>query len=116
LREGVILLNVDDLDAVASYFGLLTYIPVKSHGRINVIKCIRDCMILISFPGLDVGARYWNTPYFPVRTRNLVWRALLREGVILLNVDDVKSHGRINVIKCISDCMILISFPGLDVA
>ncbi|KAF3027474.1 hypothetical protein E8E15_009795 [Penicillium rubens] len=36
-----------------------------------------------------IGARYWNTPYFPVRTRNLVWRALLREGVILLNVDDL---------------------------
>jgi hypothetical protein len=35
--------------------GLLTYIPVKSHGRINVIKCISDCMILISFPGLDVA-------------------------------------------------------------
>ncbi|KAJ5317699.1 hypothetical protein N7508_002207 [Penicillium antarcticum] len=36
-----------------------------------------------------IGARYWNTPYFPIRKRNLVWRTLLREGVILLNADDL---------------------------
>ncbi|KAJ5562452.1 hypothetical protein N7535_003094, partial [Penicillium sp. DV-2018c] len=36
-----------------------------------------------------IGARYWNTPYFPIRTRNLVWRTLLREGVMLLNADDL---------------------------
>lgn len=38
-----------------------------------------------------IGARYWDTPYFPVRTRNLVWRALLHEGVALLNADDLDS-------------------------
>lgn len=36
-----------------------------------------------------IGARYWNTPYWPVRQRNLVWRTLLREGVALLNADDL---------------------------
>ena len=36
-----------------------------------------------------IGARYWNTPYFPIRKRNLVWRTLLREGVTLLNADDL---------------------------
>lgn len=36
-----------------------------------------------------VGARYWNTPYWPIRQRNLVWRTLLREGVALLNADDL---------------------------
>ncbi|KAJ6110724.1 hypothetical protein N7486_002959 [Penicillium sp. IBT 16267x] len=36
-----------------------------------------------------IGARYWNTPAFPIRTRNLVWRTLLREGVTLLNADDL---------------------------
>ena len=38
-----------------------------------------------------IGARYWDTPYFPVRTRNLVWRTLLHEGVALLNADDLDS-------------------------
>ncbi|KAJ5104749.1 hypothetical protein NUU61_002096 [Penicillium alfredii] len=36
-----------------------------------------------------IGARYWNTPSFPVRKRNLIWRALLQEGVMLLNADDL---------------------------
>lgn len=36
-----------------------------------------------------IGARYWNTPSWPVRQRNLVWRTLLREGVTLLNADDL---------------------------
>lgn len=36
-----------------------------------------------------IGARYWNTPYFPIRKRNLVWRVLLREAVALLNADDL---------------------------
>lgn len=38
-----------------------------------------------------IGARYWNTPYFPIRTRDAVWRTLLREGVFLLNADDLES-------------------------
>ncbi|KAF3396112.1 Ubp5-interacting protein [Penicillium rolfsii] len=38
-----------------------------------------------------IGARYWNTPSWPVRRRNLVWRTLLREGVALLNADDLDS-------------------------
>ena len=38
-----------------------------------------------------IGARYWDTPHFPVRTRNLVWRTLLHEGVALLNADDLDS-------------------------
>ncbi|KAJ5620953.1 hypothetical protein N7510_004937 [Penicillium lagena] len=36
-----------------------------------------------------IGVRYWNTPYWPVRTRNLVWRTLIQEGVKLLNADDL---------------------------
>ncbi|KAJ6186039.1 hypothetical protein N7519_007340 [Penicillium mononematosum] len=51
------------------------------------VKALRAQIAIANERG--IGARYWNTPYFPVRTRNLVWRALLREGVILLNVDDL---------------------------
>ncbi|KAF7587287.1 hypothetical protein BBP40_007480 [Aspergillus hancockii] len=36
-----------------------------------------------------IGARYWETPYYPIRTRNAVWRTLLQEGVALLNADDL---------------------------
>lgn len=37
-----------------------------------------------------IGARYWETPGWPVRTRNQVWRTLLREGTALLNADDLE--------------------------
>jgi hypothetical protein len=36
-----------------------------------------------------IGARYWDTPGWPIGTRNAVWRTLLDEGVALVNVDDV---------------------------
>lgn len=37
-----------------------------------------------------IKARYWDTPGWPVGTRNAVWRTLLDEGVDLLNVDDLE--------------------------
>lgn len=43
--------------------------------------------------GLKV--RYWGTPTWPVGLRNYVWRALVREGVDVLNVDDL--HGATKV-------------------
>jgi hypothetical protein len=36
-----------------------------------------------------IGARYWETPSYPIRTRNSLWRTLLKEGVALLNADDL---------------------------
>ncbi|CAG8064824.1 unnamed protein product [Penicillium olsonii] len=51
------------------------------------LKALRDQISTANERG--IGARYWNTPYFPIRARNLVWRTLLREGVILLNADDL---------------------------
>ncbi|KAJ5145836.1 uncharacterized protein N7515_000400 [Penicillium bovifimosum] len=51
------------------------------------LKKLREQIAVANERG--IGARYWNTPYYPIRTRNLVWRTLLREGVILLNADDL---------------------------
>lgn len=51
------------------------------------LRVLRDQIATANKRG--IGARYWNTPYWPVRQRNLVWRALLREGVTLLNADDL---------------------------
>jgi hypothetical protein len=39
----------------------------------------------------NMMTRYWETPGWPVRKRNAVWRALLNEGVDLLNVDDLEA-------------------------
>ncbi|KAJ5907089.1 uncharacterized protein N7473_004005 [Penicillium subrubescens] len=51
------------------------------------LKALRDQIATAKKRG--IGARYWNTPSWPVRQRNLVWRTLFREGVALLNADDL---------------------------
>ncbi|KAJ5134903.1 hypothetical protein N7526_006268 [Penicillium atrosanguineum] len=58
--------------------------PILSEGQ---LKALRDQIATAKKRG--IGARYWNTPVWPIRQRNLVWRTLLREGVTLLNADDL---------------------------
>lgn len=36
-----------------------------------------------------IGIRYWDTPGWPVSVRNGIWETLWREGVTLVNVDDL---------------------------
>lgn len=55
--------------------------------RDDQLKALRAQISLAK--GRGIGARYWNTPNWPVRQRNLVWRTLLQEGVGLLNADDL---------------------------
>ena len=38
-----------------------------------------------------IKARYWDTPAWPVSVRNQVWTVLQREGVGLLNADDLRA-------------------------
>lgn len=42
--------------------------------------------------GLKV--RYWDTPSWPISLRNHVWHVLVKEGVDLLNVDDLEGAAR----------------------
>lgn len=44
--------------------------------------------------GLKV--RYWGTPGWPVGLRDYVWRVLVREGVDMLNVDDLRAASRVD--------------------
>ena len=44
-------------------------------------------------------ARYWELPFWPISLRNHVWDVLVKEGVDLLNVDDLKGATRRNWIK-----------------
>ena len=39
-------------------------------------------------------ARYWDLPFWPISLRNHVWDVLVKEGVDLLNVDDLKGATR----------------------
>ena len=38
--------------------------------------------------GLNAG--YWNTPAWPVGVRDRIWDLLVKEGMGMLNVDDLK--------------------------
>lgn len=40
--------------------------------------------------------RYWDLPFWPISLRNHVWDVLVKEGVDLLNVDDLKGATRRN--------------------
>ncbi|KAI4273118.1 MAG: hypothetical protein LQ337_004848 [Flavoplaca oasis] len=44
--------------------------------------------------GLKV--RYWELPFWPIGLRNYVWDVLVKEGVDLLNVDDLKGATKTN--------------------
>ena len=52
------------------------------------MKLLRDQIQGAHRRGLK--ARYWELPYWPISLRNYVWEVLVREGVDLLNVDDLK--------------------------
>lgn len=41
-------------------------------------------------------ARYWDLPVWPLRLRNHVWDVLVREGMDMLNVDDLKAASRLD--------------------
>lgn len=41
-------------------------------------------------------ARYWDLPFWPISLRNHVWDVLVKEGVDLLNVDDLRGATRRN--------------------
>ena len=44
-------------------------------------------------------ARYWDLPFWPINLRNHVWDTLVKEGVDLLNVDDLKGATKRNWAK-----------------
>lgn len=64
-------------------------------GRLSYAQLakLRSQIDLAHERGLKV--RYWGTPTWPVGLRNYVWRVLVREGVDVLNVDDL--HGATKV-------------------
>ena len=41
-------------------------------------------------------ARYWDLPYWPISLRNHVWDVLVKEGVDMLNVDDLRGATKRN--------------------
>ncbi|KAI1335211.1 hypothetical protein F5Y15DRAFT_409229 [Xylariaceae sp. FL0016] len=57
-----------------------------SHGQ---LQTIRGQIKGAHRRGLKV--RYWDTPEWPIFSRNAIWHALVEEGADILNVDDLES-------------------------
>jgi hypothetical protein len=46
--------------------------------------------------GRGLRARYWDLPAWPLGLRNHVWEVLVREGVDVLNVDDLRGVSKLS--------------------
>lgn len=83
----------DVYNSTNSYYASTSF--TRSIGRVWGSRLTQDQLQLIRGQirgaharGLKV--RYWGLPQWPIGLRNHVWHILIREGVDMLNVDDVR--------------------------
>lgn len=73
--------------ASVSFPSSIGHLPTStfSHKQLSTLRAqISDAH------ALGLKARYWDLPFWPIGLRNHVWEVLVKEGVDLLNVDDLK--------------------------
>ncbi|RFU28089.1 hypothetical protein B7463_g8259, partial [Scytalidium lignicola] len=94
-KSGV--LPTDEFNETNSYYASVAF--TKSVGRLwrgkltqRHLKVIRGQIRGAHRRGLKV--RYWDLPSWPLGLRNHVWDVLVREGVDMLNVDDLRAASR----------------------
>lgn len=86
-----------EFNSTNSYYASVSF--NKAVGRMwrgrlspNQLKIIRGQIRGAHRRGLK--ARYWDLPSWPLGLRNHVWDVLVREGVDMLNVDDLRAASR----------------------
>lgn len=89
--------NPDIFDPTNSYYASVSFkksigFPWHLHITPRQLERIRAQVRGAHRRGLKV--RYWGLPSWPRSLRNHVWSVLMREGVDILNVDDLKSATR----------------------
>ncbi|KAJ9212609.1 hypothetical protein DTO166G4_5828 [Paecilomyces variotii] len=89
--------NPDIFDPTNSYYASVSFkksigLPWHFHITPRQLERIRAQVRGAHRRGLKV--RYWGLPSWPRSLRNHVWSVLMREGVDILNVDDLKSATR----------------------
>ncbi|KAL3478628.1 PLC-like phosphodiesterase [Aspergillus californicus] len=89
-----------------SYYASVSFkkavgVPWMFHLTERQVQTIRSQIRAAHNQGLKV--RYWGTPSWPRNLRNHVWGVLVREGVDMLNVDDLISATRKDWTPRISD-------------
>ncbi|EPS26487.1 hypothetical protein PDE_01424 [Penicillium oxalicum 114-2] len=63
-------------------------------GRLSHDQLIKVRSQIAAAHARGLKVRYWGTPGWPTALRNYVWRELEREGVDMLNVDDLRAASR----------------------
>lgn len=96
----------DTFNITNSYYASVSFkkavgTPWLLHLTDRQVQTIRSHVRAAHRQGLKV--RYWGTPDWPRSLRNHVWRVLAREGVDMLNVDDLVSATRKDWAPRISD-------------
>ncbi|KAK5073334.1 Altered inheritance of mitochondria protein 6 [Exophiala xenobiotica] len=92
-RSGTFGVSPDSFNSTNSYYASASF--KNSIGRIWGSRLTQDQLQLIRGHvrgahqrGLKV--RYWSVPTWPIGLRNHIWHILWREGVDMLNVDDLR--------------------------
>ena len=93
-KEGTGDVSTDDFNTSTSYYASVSFFRSVGYpwtGRISKkqLDIIRGQIKGAHRRGLKV--RYWETPSWPTSLRNHVWEVLVKEGVDMLNVDDLRS-------------------------
>ncbi|MCJ1465757.1 Altered inheritance of mitochondria protein 6 [Pseudocyphellaria aurata] len=83
----------ESFTAMNSYYASVSFVKVFGHlsgGRFSdkQLATLRDQILGTHMKGLK--SRYWELPHWPISLRNHVWDVLVKEGVDILNVDDLK--------------------------
>ncbi|XTI87331.1 hypothetical protein V2W45_407149 [Cenococcum geophilum] len=87
----------DAFTSMNSYYASVSFTKTIGHvwgGRLSAqqMRLIRGQIQGAKRRGLK--ARYWDTPSWPVGLRNHVWAVLVREGVDMLSVDNLRAAAR----------------------
>ncbi len=81
-------------DSTNSYYSSTSFaeaIGVAEGGELKAEQYRKIRQDVKSAHDRGLKARYWELPAWPIHVRNRVWEVLMREGVDILNVDDLKA-------------------------
>ncbi|CAN8095944.1 unnamed protein product [Discula destructiva] len=89
--------DADHYDATNSYYASVSFgaaIGAPWMGALGAEQVERIRRHVAAAHARGLQARYFDLPSWPVGTRNRIWDLLVKEGVDMLNVDDVKSAAK----------------------
>jgi hypothetical protein len=71
-------------------------IPFLQSGALSDLEKARMRKQVEQAHSMGIFVRYWNLPNWPISWRNSIWHEVVKAGVDLLSVDDLKSASSYN--------------------